>query len=306
MHKAWADVHSNKESYNLDQHNIRLAEANLQSWDDTIRGRITETYIWMLVPRQDVQGPVEIEALKVNGRGTLAERASRKAADNDLLVTRYAASNLRMELDRVPLWRDQPHVGVHQVWEDFTRYLYLPRLRSFDVLLQAIQDGPQQLNGEHDGFGYAEGYDKEASRYRGLVLHDAAPTASLSGLLVQYGAAQEQWQADQQAAKAAREASGDGAGTTGDVPLDEDGDQRALTAKKLTRFSAWKEIDAVRASRDAATIADEVLSHFTDRGKRVRVVLEIEAEDPEGFDDNLRRVVTENANTLGFGHHEFG
>jgi hypothetical protein len=41
------------------------------------------------------------------------------------------------------------------------------------------------------------------------------------------------------------------------------------------------------------------------RGSRVKVVLEIEAEDPNGFDEATRRNVTENANTLGFGHHEF-
>ncbi len=43
-----------------------------------------------------------------------------------------------------------------------------------------------------------------------------------------------------------------------------------------------------------------MLAHFTDLGNKVRVTVEIEAENPEGFDETLRRVVTENANTLGF------
>ena len=61
----------------------------------------------------------------------------------------------------------------------------------------------------------------------------------------------------------------------------------------------------MRAGREAAAIADEVLALFTDRRIPVKVTIEIEAEDLEGFDEATRRNVTENANTLGFGHHEF-
>lgn len=304
MHKAWADVSSNRESYNLDQHNIRQADARLREWEDTIRSRIVETYIWMLVPRQESNGPLEIDAYKVNGRGTLAERASKKAGENDLLVTRYASSTLRMELDRVPLWRGQPHVPVSQLWDDFTRYPYLPRLRSVDVLLEAVQDGPQQLNAEHDGFGYAEDYDDQTERYRGLVLHDAAATGSVNGLIVTHTAAQAQWQADQEAARKAR---GDDDDRTEDDRGggDETSDGIPLERKQLTRFTGWKDIDPVRASRDAGNIADEVLAHFTDLGIPVKVTVEIEAEASDGFNEATRRTVTENANTLGFGHHEF-
>jgi hypothetical protein len=34
----------------------------------------------------------------------------------------------------------------------------------------------------------------------------------------------------------------------------------------------------------------------------VTVVIEIEAEDPEGFDEWMRRTITENASTLGSGN----
>jgi hypothetical protein len=48
-----------------------------------------------------------------------------------------------------------------------------------------------------------------------------------------------------------------------------------------------------------------VLALFTDRRIAVKVTIEIEAEHLEGFDEAIRRNMTENANTLGFGHHEF-
>lgn len=304
MHKAWADVEANKESYNLDQHNIKLAATNLERWRDTIRARLTEAFIWMLVPRQDPQQPLTIEPLKMNGSGTVAERATKKAVENDLLVTRYAASNLRMELDRVPLWRKGSHVSVGQLWDDFSRYPYLPRLKSLQTLLAAIQDGPMQLNAEHDGFGYADAYDEDAGRYRGLILHDAAERATITGFVVQYAVAQEQWAAD----KAASDTQGAG-GPAGEQ-AGEDADAAAGTGaplgeKKFRRFTALKEIDPVRTGRDAAAIADEVIAHFTDRGAKVTVIIEIEAEDIDGFDETVRRIVTENASTLGFKRHDF-
>ena len=52
------------------------------------------------------------------GDGTLAVRAARKLENDGLLLTEYAPSLLRLELDRVPLWRGD-HVKVQQLAEDF-------------------------------------------------------------------------------------------------------------------------------------------------------------------------------------------
>ena len=59
---------------------------------------------------------------------------------NELLVVNFAASRLRMDMDRVPLWRGN-HVPIRQLVEDFGRYLYLPRLQTTSVLLNAIRGG---------------------------------------------------------------------------------------------------------------------------------------------------------------------
>ena len=185
--------------------------------------------------------------------------------------------------------------------EDFSRYPYLPRLKNLEVLLEAVQDGPMQLNAEHDGFGYADAFDADADRYRGLVLHDTADRATPAGLVVEYGVAQKRWEAD----KAATQAK-PGDETTGESGGEGDGGEGGRhTDKKYRRFTALKEVDPIRTVRDAAAIAEEVISHFTDRGANVTVIIEIEAEDPEGFDETVRRIVTENASTLGFKRHEF-
>src|SRR6266446_7686808 len=59
-------------------------------------------------------------------------------------AVQFAATRLRMELDRVPLWRGD-HVAIKQLIEDFGRYLYLPRLKEPAVLLEAIREGLRLL-----------------------------------------------------------------------------------------------------------------------------------------------------------------
>lgn len=86
---------------------------------------------------------------------------------DELLIATFAGTRLRMELDRVPLWRGD-HVEVRQFLDDFARYLYLPRLRDLSVLLEAIQTGLGLMTWEQDSFAYANSYDEDAGRYRAL------------------------------------------------------------------------------------------------------------------------------------------
>ena len=63
-----------------------------------------------------------------------------QTVSDELYLTSFAASRLRMELDRVPLWRGES-VSIKQLAEDFARYLYLPRLKDSSVLVSAARDG---------------------------------------------------------------------------------------------------------------------------------------------------------------------
>jgi hypothetical protein len=66
-------------------------------------------------------------ALRLSGSKPLSVRASNKLRNDELLITHLAASCLRMELDRIPLWRGD-NVATRQVIDDFAHYLYLPRV----------------------------------------------------------------------------------------------------------------------------------------------------------------------------------
>ncbi len=148
--------------------------------------RLPETYQWLLVPVQSTpQAAMEWQAVRLSGQDALAVRASKKLKNEELLITALGANRLRMEMDRVPLWRGD-HVSVKQLVEDFARYPYLPRLKDSAVVLAAIRDGVGLLNWQQDAFAFAESYDEQAQRYPGLRAGQmiTLPDADTPGVLV--------------------------------------------------------------------------------------------------------------------------
>ena len=79
----------------------------------------------------------------------------------------------------------------------FARYLYLPRLKGPSVLLEAIGNGLSLLLWEQESFAYADSYDEEAGRYRGLQHGPRGPLLdSDPGLIVRPEVARRQLDAE--------------------------------------------------------------------------------------------------------------
>ena len=204
---AWQSILDDKEPLDLPPHQVRQAESQRTAAEGAVAARIGETYQWLLVPVQTTpQANVEWQAIRLAGQGPLAERASRRMRNDELLVTSFAGTRLRMELDRIPLWRGD-HVSVRQLLDDFARYSYLPRPKEPLVLLEAIRNGLSLMTWEQDSFAYADGYDDK--RYRGLQSGPrAALTDSDPGLLVRPEVARKQMDAEAVRADKADERTG--------------------------------------------------------------------------------------------------
>ncbi len=310
---AWESIVAEKETLNLDPHQVRQAETQKQAADSAVTARLPETFQWLLVPEQaKPQDPITWQATRLSGTDALAIRASKKLRNDELLVTSLGSTILRKHLDEVPLWRGD-HVAVKQLVEDFGRYLYLPRLSGPEVLVQAIRDGIALLTWQSDTFAYAESHDKGATRYRGLR---GGQVVSLSpqdaGLLVKPDVARRQMEAEKPAAipgsasggatSVGTPANGAGAthpGTTGTTP-------GAVAVQLPRRFHGTVRLDPARVGRDASRIADEVIAHLAGQvGAEVTVTLEIEASLPKGASDQIVRTVTENGRTLKFTNQGF-
>ncbi|MFZ1829153.1 MAG: Swt1 family HEPN domain-containing protein [Candidatus Competibacteraceae bacterium] len=300
---AWESILSEKVQLNLDPHQVTQAETQKVAADSAMTARLPETYQWLLAPVQATpQAAITWEALRLSGTDALAVRASKKLRTDELYLTSFASTRLKMELDRVPLWRGE-HVAVKQLIEDFARYLYLPRLKDSGVLLHAISDGVNLLTWSQDSFGFADAFDEVAGRYKGLrggtMVNLADPHST--GLVVKPEVANKQIEAERVNQPVDKgQPAGDGQGET---PIQTGGKQSEAPpgAVKPKRFHGTAVLDATRVGRDASRIADEVISHLAGLvGARVTVTIEVEAEIPDGAPDNVVRTVTENSRTLKF------
>jgi hypothetical protein len=232
-----------------------------------------------------------------------------------------AGTRLHLEITQIPLWRSPgSHVGVKQLVDDFAKYLYLPRVKNAQVILDAIQDGVARLTWKQDTFAYADSYDAAAGRYRGLEA-GCRPNVQLNSesIVVKPEVAAEQMEKE-----AAAEASistgmggvstatadglaGSGIGVTGS-PASGAGVPQTASVKPpgLKRFHGSATLNATRISRDVDAIATSVVQHLAGLlDAKVKITLEIEAELPSGAPEHVVRTVTENCRTLKFDSQGF-
>ena len=302
---AWESILGERETLDLSIYQVKQAETQRDAASGAVKARIPETYQWLLVPVQNNPGAeVEWSSIRVTGQEALAVRASKKLKGDELLVTTFASTLLRMELDRVPLWRGD-HVAVQQIVEDFARYPYLPRLIDPSEILKAAGEGVGLLTWKQDAFAFADSFDDEEQRYRGLRGGQVVELVRPEGLLVKPEIACRQLDTEIQKLVPDRESGdhgiSDDRSVSGAQPEPGGSPPKPPVSRQLTRFHGAVRLDSARVGRDASQIADEVISHLSGLiGAKVTVTLEIEAEVPSGAPDSVVRTVTENSRTLKF------
>ncbi|HLG75521.1 MAG TPA: hypothetical protein VKX46_03860, partial [Ktedonobacteraceae bacterium] len=328
---AWESILRDSESLNLDASQRNQASTRLKSAEETVKARIPETYIWLLVPEQlDTHQPESIEEyrLQPQPQSPLASNASRKLRTEDLLLTQYAGTLLRGKMDEIPLWRGD-HVTVKELAEFFARYLYLPRLKNTEVLLAAIREGVQSLTWEQETFAYADSYDAERQRYLGLKAGQQVQVAlNSNAVVVKPEAAARQFVADAQVTQQAATAltyTAPGASSAKSPAVSERGGSTLLEPARPTATPSSTEQTTLPAERtpqaqrfhgsiklnprmmagNAGTIMDEVVRHLTAiYGADVQVTLEIQATIP-AVPDDIKRTIEENCRTLRFESFDF-
>ncbi len=294
---AWESILAEQEPLDLSPHQVRQAQTQQDAAAAAVTARLPETYQWLLTP---VQAPttktIEWEATRLAGQSALATRVARRLKRDDLLATSFAGTRLRMELDRVPLWRGN-HVPIRQVVEDFARYIYLPRLQDPTVLLHAVEDGLKLFSWSVESFAYADSFDEPTERYRGLRGGASVDLGDVdsTGLLVKAATALQQMDAE-----SGPEEPPEDPEPPGPEP------PRPPPDEKPTRFHGRVALEVTRVGRDASQIADEVITHVAGlEDADVEVTLEIAAKIPLGVPDHVVRTVTENSRTLKFSSHGF-
>jgi predicted AAA+ superfamily ATPase len=292
---AWQSIDAEGTELDLSAQQAAQAKSKLAEAERAVSLRLADTYQWLLVPGQpDPTGPIEWDAIKVDGQAGLAVRAGEKLVNEGRLYTSFVPVLLRMRLDGVlaPLW-ESGHVSVNELWSAFSRYLYLPRLRDIGVLLDNVRAGANSTVWEAEGFGVAEAYDDEQGRYLGLTVRGFHPEVTGATLVVRPSEANAQAQADRQATAEDEE---EGKGVE-----DEQTEDGRVVDGKLRRFYGAVQLDPSRLNRDFGRVAQEVIAHLTSLvDAQVEISVEVRAEHKDGFPEETVRTVSENAKTLKF------
>lgn len=284
--------------------------------------RIQETYTALLVPGQAKPSPdqpqplIEWEEIRLQpGSDSLANRAWKKLKDQELIVKEYAGSLLRREIDSVPLWRGN-HVTIKQLADDYSKYLYLQRLKDTETLLNSIKDGLVNTAWETETFAYADGFEEKTGRYLGLKAFDSIEPA-LGALVVHPEVARKQLDTDRsvadertQAAEAVQNAPkpliSKETQSAAKLAVRERLDESPADSIAPTRFYGSVTVDATRLNREIGKISDEVISHLTGLvGAQVEVTIEVTARIPNGVPENVVRIVLENSKVLQFSSTDF-
>jgi hypothetical protein len=310
---AWQSIEHDKGADKLDlsASQARQAETKRNEFDGIVNQRINEAWQIIIAPYQsDPKEPqFQWSTYKPLNGGSLVEKTASRLKREEAMIDKLAGTMLRLELDRIPLWRGN-HVEIRQLVEDFAKYIYLPRVQNIQTLLDAVSDGIGLWSWTVDSFAYADYWDDEKKRYAGLRggQQGVAVTADSQGLLVKPDVAKAQLDAEKPPAHA-----GQGEGVEEPVagPVPSPGGQSEPAPEtparpKLTRFYGSCKLDSTRLTSETGKIADEVLQHLNALlGSHVDVTLEIHAHIQEGVPENVVRTVTENSKTLKFDNFGF-
>jgi uncharacterized protein len=299
---AWQSIDEENEQLNLDAQQRGQVQTSLEKADDTVDLRVRETYSWLLVPTQPkALGPIAFQDSRISGDDSFYKRAARRLHNDGLLIEAWSPDNLRMELDRY-IWGEEKgwEVGLKQLWEYLAQYVYLPRLRDHDVLLDAVQDAVGRLD---PPLAYATGKDDQGY-HTGVLFQDMSGSLYFDdrSLLVHPEHVNRK-----PAPKPPHVENGGPGGEEGErvIPPTPGGGEtlepEPAPEAKSVRYYGRVAVDPQRVNREIGLVVEEVIQRLTSQmGTEVEITLEIHARQPEGFDDQTVRTISENSRTLKF------
>jgi predicted AAA+ superfamily ATPase len=304
---------------NLDLLQIQQVNRSAETAASGLNRMLAECYRRLLCPGE-VEKPggkgfrLEWESFTISGDvRSLTAEIEAKLQSEEAIIAQWSPVHLDALLVKW-YWRaDKAELGAMALWQDMGSYLYMPRLVGCQALQAAITAGVAA--GEY--FGYTDA--REGDRLRGLRL-GATPgvpvyvTIDKDSLLIRRDAAAAllaEQKRHEETAKAT--GSGTGAGivtgtgagtTTGGGGTDGTGPGGKPVLRR--RFYGTAHLDAHTGRVQFDEIHSELISLLIAKpGVAVTVKLDIEAEAPQGFDENTVRAARENAKTLGFDQAEF-
>lgn len=307
---AWASIVADYRDNRivLDNLQAKSASKSLEDSQDTLRRLVKETFKWLLSPHQEVKGGklqpgIEWDTHPVSAAAqNTTQEIERVLRENELLITQWSPIHL-CNLLKSWYWKDDaPEAKALDVWRDTCCYLYMPRLIEDTVYRNAIAAG----TASKDFFALA--YGKEDGKYQGLTFGKTTTPILDNSLLLINPVAVPAPEPEPQPIPQPQPVPGGAtpAGGTPQKPADPQRVPPQPQAPSAKHFYGVIELDPIKAKMEFANIVDEVVANFNIKtGTKVKIVVEIQADNAGGFDDGLQRSIKENCKVLKFKSHEF-
>jgi hypothetical protein len=310
---GWKMVYNTADELNLSAQQRRQTDEWVKKLDQTANDRLRSTYVWCIYPEQlDPTQPFELSTDKVpdSGGKSLAERVGTKLVREDLLITELAPTMLGMALKEKlgSRWQNSTDMSVGELWEYFTRYVYMLRLANRQVLDEAVFSALDAMLLDDEKFALAVGKDDSSGRYRGLVIPPSSSVTSFSvtnsTLVVNWDVAMQQVTIERTVNHMGTTTDGRAAGTTVanpspvEPPTDENG--ASVVEDELIRYFGSVKINPDRYSRDIGNVTREIIDQLVGTGAELEITIDIQATKLDGFNETEVRTISENAQVLKF------
>ena len=283
---AWASIIDGPHRVDVEGERAAQARAHVERARAAVEEGIVRAWRWALAPSQPDPQRAEyrfaVHETDAAASGDIASAALDRFVREEALVDEMSPRALASVLDRY-VWRGSAgadHAALPELRAMFTRHVYFPRLRGPDVLAECVRRGV-----EEGVFGWAEGYDAEASRYPGLRLGEPIDGAwdAAAGLLVEREMAELQ--------RAEAPARPEDAPPPDAPPPDAPRGPRRIVA--TAAMSGDISIDEV------VRLRDEIVRHLADDGGEIEVAVTVTARKAGGFSEHAARAARENGGQLG-------
>ena len=236
------------------------------------------------------------EAFALNtGGGSIGSEIERICVENELVIATWSPIHLRSKLKDLYWKIDKQATGAAAFFEDTLRYLYMPRLKSREVLAHTIRAGVAS----RDFFGTA--YGQDGDKFEGFQLGSGDAIFDDTLLLIDPDAAKKYEDASRPShilpASAGESLESIRASDRPSTAASPAGPAKPVGARS---FHATVDIPAATAKMRLVQLADEIVAVLrSDPNAAVKLVVEISAEFPSGVSDAVKRAVSENARSLG-------
>ena len=331
---GWTRVAASEVQLNLTRQQVEQARASIARCDRTLDERIRSAYCWCIHPEQnDPTKPYRLADMRIpdSGGDSMAERTGSRLQGEDALIDTYSPSAFGYDIHRY--LQSAFHDGVlpvRTVWECITRFPYMSRVADREVFDHAIEDAPSAMLAADDRFAVASGRYEQSGHFRNLIVPGVTdPQASIqvtdSTLIVDWDTAM----ADLEACRAEEETGSrslldecTGGCVAHRVEREQDpethGPRHAVPGSRMVgptargtgdtlaskpaparkrRYYATAGLDPDSLNRDLARINEGILDQLRLAGATISLSLEIHAERPDGFDENVIRIIDGNART---------